>query len=80
MADDDTTNESLTDQDIDDTVKDPDSEGDDSQEVRAGDDALVDEGVIENKPSSEDPPETECPPCKGALLLGWLRLPTWRPC
>ena len=65
MADDDTTNELLTDQDIDDTVKDPDSEVDDSHEARAGDDALVDEGVIENKPSSEDPPETECPPCKG---------------
>ena len=65
MADDDITNELPTDQDIDDTVKNPDSEDDESKEVRAGDDALVDEGVIENKPSSEDPPETECPPCKG---------------
>ena len=65
MADDDTTKELPTDQDIDATPKDPESEGDQSPEVRAGDDALVDEGVIENKPSSEDPPETECPPCKG---------------
>ena len=65
MADDDTTNELPTDQDIDDTPKDAASEGDQSLEARAGDDALVDEGIIENKPSSEDPPETECPPCKG---------------
>jgi len=65
VADDDTTNELPTDQDIDDTPKDAASEGDQSLEARAGDDALVDEGIIENKPSSEDPPETECPPCKG---------------
>ena len=65
MADDDTTNELPADQDVDDTLTDSESDGDESSEVRAGDDALVDEGVIENKPSSEDPPETECPPCKG---------------
>ena len=66
MADDDTTNELPKDQDIDNTVEDPEADGDESSEVNAGDDALVDEGVIENNPSSEDPPETECPPCKGA--------------
>lgn len=65
MADDDTTNELPKDQDIDNTVEDPEADGDESSEVNAGDDALVDEGVIENNPSSEDPPETECPPCKG---------------
>ena len=40
MADDDITNELPTDQDIDNTVNNPDSEGNESQEVRAGDDAL----------------------------------------
>ena len=42
MADDDKPNELPTGQEIDDTVKDSESEGDESQEVRAGDDALVD--------------------------------------
>jgi chemotaxis protein MotB len=65
VADDDTTNDLPSDQDVDDTLNNSESDGDESLEVRAGDDALVDEGVIDNKPSSEDPPETECPPCKG---------------
>ena len=66
MADDDTTNELPTDQDIDDTPKDASSEGDQSLEARAGDDALVDEGIIENKPSSEDPPETHLSQSQGS--------------
>jgi len=65
VADDDTTNDLPSDQDVDDTLNNSESEGDESLEVRAGDDALVDEGAIENKSSPEDPPETECPPCKG---------------
>ena len=77
MADDDTTNDLPSNQDVDDNLSNPESDGDESSEVRVGDDALVDEGVIENKPSSEDPPETECPPCKGALRLGWQRSRTW---
>ena len=65
MADDEIANELPTDQDADETLIGSEPEGGESSEVRAGDDALVDEGVIENKPSSDDPPETECPPCKG---------------
>ena len=48
MADDDTTNELTTDQDADDNLEGSESEGDESSEVRAGDDALVDEGKLIN--------------------------------
>ena len=65
MADNDTTNDLPTDRDNDDTLKASEPERDEYPPVKAGDDALVDQGAIENKPSSEDPPETECPPCKG---------------
>ena len=69
MADDDTTNELPKDQDIDNTVEDPEADGDESSEVNAGDDALVDEGVIENNPSSEDPPRQNVRPAKGRSCL-----------
>ena len=47
MADDDTTNDLPSDKDAEDALNNSESDGDESLEVRAGDDALVDEGVIE---------------------------------
>lgn len=36
-----------------------------SADVSAGDDALIDEGVIANTPPADDDASDECPPCKG---------------